>query len=322
MQHPQSCTDSSRLHRIAVLALEHMLPMEVGMPFLVFGAPQLRYEVLLCGRTPGPIETDHGWPILAPHGLDALVTADTVIVPAFRGFLDDVPDDALAALRLAHRNGARIASICTGAFALAAAGLLDGRRATTHWQYTDELARRHPTVEVDPGVLYVDAGDVVTSAGVASGIDLCLHLLRRDRGAAAANKIASGIVAAPYREGGQAQFIRRPSAPPRPGGLGATQDWALRRLDQPLTVTDLADHARLPLRTFERRFTAETGSTPIRWLNAARIDRARELLETTDVSIEHVGRLCGLGTPANFRQHFRRATGTTPREYRRAFAAA
>jgi len=322
MSLPQASRQSAPRHRIAVLALDQVLPMEVGMPFHVFDKRDLPYEVLLCGRVPGPVETDNGWPVFAPHGLDVLGAADTVIVPAFRGFPDGAPDDAAAALRLAHRSGARIASICTGAFALASTGLLDGKRATTHWKYADELARRYPAVEVDPDVLYVDAGDVITSAGVASGIDLCLHLLRRDHGAAAANAIARAVVAAPFREGGQAQFIRRPPAPPRPSGLGATQEWALARLDQPVTVADLAAHARLPLRTFERRFTAETGTTPIKWLNAARVDRARELLETTDATVSRISRLCGLGTPANFRQHFRRATGTTPREYRRAFAAA
>lgn len=318
----QASGQPGRRHRIAVLALDQVLPMEAGMPFHIFEQRGLPYEVLLCGRTPGPVETDNGWPIFAPHGLDTVGAADTVIVPAFRGFLDGAPGDAAAALRLAHRSGARIVSICVGAFALASAGLLDGKRATTHWQYADELARRCPAVEVDPEVLYVDAGDVITSAGVASGIDLCLHLLRRDHGTAAANAIARAIIAAPYREGGQAQFIRRPPAPLRPSGLGATQEWALARLDQPVTVADLAAHARLPLRTFERRFTAETGTTPMRWLNGARIDRARELLETTDATVTRISQLCGLGTPANFRQHFRRATGTTPREYRRAFAAA
>jgi len=317
----QASRESASRHRIAVLALDQVLPMEAGMPFHVFDKRNLPYEVLLCGRAPGPVETDNGWPIFAPHGLDVLGTADTVIVPAFRGFLGGAPDDAVAALRLAHRNGARMVSICAGAFALASAGLLDGKRATTHWQHAGELARRYPAVEVDPDVLYVDTGDVITSAGVASGIDLCLHLVRRDHGAAAANAIARAIIASPYREGGQAQFIRRPPAPPRPSRLGATQEWALARLDQPLTAADLAGHACLPLRTFERRFTAETGITAIRWLNAARIDRARELLETTDATVTRISQLCGLGTPANFRQHFRRATGTTPREYRRAFTA-
>ncbi|MFG2127060.1 GlxA family transcriptional regulator [Streptomyces sp. NPDC048751] len=309
-----------RRHRVAVLALDGVLPMEVGMPFHILGLPELPYEVMLCGRVPGPVETDKGWPLLATHGLDAVRDADTVIVPAFRGYLDGSRDDAVAALRQAHLNGARIASICTGAFALASAGLLDGRRATTHWRYADELARLHPKVEVEPDALYVDAGDVLTSAGVASGIDLCLHLLRRDHGTAVANAVAREIVAAPHREGGQAQFIRRPPAPPSRTGLGPTLEWALTRLDKPLTVADLAAHARQSTRTFVRSFAAETGTTPIKWLNTARVDRARELLETTDATISHISQVCGLGTPANFRQHFRRTTGTTPSEYRQAFA--
>lgn len=309
-------------HRVVVLALDRVQPMEVGMPFLIFEQRGLPYDLTLCGRAPGPVETNNGWSLNATHGLDAVGTADTVIVPAFGGHLDGLPGDVAAALVQAHERGARIASICTGAFALASAGLLDGRRATTHWRHADELARLFPKVAVDPGVLYVDAGDIITSAGVSSGIDLCLHLLRRDHGAAVANAVAREIVAAPHREGGQAQFIERPPAPPNRAGLGTTLEWALARLDEPLTVADLAVHARLSTRTFARSFTAETGMTPIKWLNAVRIDRARELLETTDVGIDHVSRLCGLGTPANFRQHFRRATGIAPSEYRRTFHVA
>lgn len=307
-------------HRIAVLVLDHALPLEISMPFVVFGAPQLPYEILLCARETGSLATDHGWPIVIENGLDALATADTVIIPAYRDFLGAVPDAVTDALRTAHDRGARIASICTGAFALAAAGLLDGRRATTHWYHADELARRCPTARIDPDVLYVDSGDILTSAGVVSGIDLCLHLLRTDHGAAIANDIARGIVAAPYRDGGQAQFIRLPSRPLTSADLGATQEWALRHLGDPLTVAELASHAHLPLRTFERRFTAETGATPMKWLNAARVDHARELLETTDAAVDHIGHQCGLGTAANFRHHFRNITGTTPREYRRRFA--
>ncbi|MFC8428143.1 GlxA family transcriptional regulator [Streptomyces sp. NPDC057253] len=309
------------VHRVAVLALDGVLPMEVGMPFHLLDRPELPYEVTLCGRTSGPVVTDNGWPLTAAHGLDAVGAADTVIVPAFHGHGPEggVPDDVVDALRRAHRDGARIASICTGAFALAAAGLLDGRRATTHWRYADDLARLHPAIEVDPDVLYVDDGGVLTSAGVASGIDLCLHLLRRDHGAAVANAVAREIVAAPRREGGQAQFIRKPPVPQARTGLGATLEWALARLDKPLTVAELAAHALLSTRTFVCAFAAETGTTPIRWLNAARVDRARELLETTDATVGRIGQLCGLGTPANLRQHFRRATGTTPSEYRQAF---
>ncbi|MGO2141212.1 MAG: GlxA family transcriptional regulator [Leucobacter sp.] len=322
MNHSPSSATRAEPHRIAVLVMEHALPVEVSMPFLVFGAPSLGYELTLCGRIPGPTETDHGWSIAVTHGLDAITEADTVIVTAFRDFLDEVPGDVLTALQLAHQRGARIASICTGAFVLAAAGLLEGRRATTHWQFAQELAQRFPKIDVDPDPLYVDEGQVITSAGVVSGIDLCLHLLRLDRGAAVANEIASTIVAAPFRDGGQAQFARRPGpSPATTGSIGATQDWALAQLDRPLTVKDMADHAGLPLRTFERRFAAATGGSPMRWLNAARVEHARKLLETTSSSVDDIGQLCGLGTPANFRHHFRRATGTSPSEYRRTFAS-
>jgi transcriptional regulator GlxA family with amidase domain len=309
-------------HRVAVLALARALPMEIGMPFQIFDRDDLPYEVVLCGRRPGPIDTTAGWSVNATHGLDAVVAADTVIVPAFRDATAGIPRDVAEALREAHRRGARMVSICTGAFALAGAGLLDGRRATTHWQYTDALAEQHPLVTVDPDVLFVDEGEVITSAGVASGIDVCLHILRVDHGSAVANAVARDIVAAPHRDGGQAQYIERPATPePRSAGLAATRAWALSRLDQPLAVGDLARHAKASARTFARTFVAETGTTPLKWLNAARIDRARELLETTDLGVDRVAELCGLGTAANLRTHFRRATGVSPSDYRRTFAA-
>ncbi|WP_460572502.1 GlxA family transcriptional regulator [Humibacter soli] len=312
-----------RRHRIAVLALGRALPMEIGMPFQIFDHLGLPYEVVLCGRTPGPVDTTGGWSVNATHGLDAVVSADTVIVPAFRDATDGITDDVADALREASRRGARMVSICTGAFALAGAGLLDGRRATTHWRYTDALARKHPLVTVDPDVLFVDEGDVITSAGVASGIDVCLHILRLDHGAAAANAVARDIVAAPHRDGGQAQYIERPPVAGQRGtSLSATQTWALARLDRPLTVGDLAAHSRASARTFARQFVAETGTTPLKWLNTARIDRAKELLETTGFGVDRVAELCGLGTAANLRVHFRRATGVSPSDYRRTFAVA
>lgn len=314
----------ARRHRVAVLALGRALPMEIGMPFQIFDHLDLPYEVVLCGLAPGPVETTGGWSVNATHGLEAVTAAGTVIVPAFRDALGKVPSEVVEALRVAHHRGARMVSICTGAFALAAAGLFDGRRATTHWQYTDALAERYPLVTVDPDVLYVDEGDVISSAGVASGIDVCLHILRLDHGAAIANAVAREIVAAPHRDGGQAQFIERRLRDGMSGvsasELAATRDWAMANLDRPLTVTDLAAHAHASARTFARRFTAETGTTPLKWLNAARVDRARELLETTALGIDRVSELCGLGTPANFRTHFRRVTGVSPSDYRRAFS--
>lgn len=313
---------SDRPHRIAVLALSGVSPLEVGIPFQVFDCRGLPYELALCGRGAGPVDTDSGWKIAAGHGLEAVVSANTVIVPAFREYLAGAPDDVAVALREAHQRGARIVSICTAAFALASAGLLDGRRATTHWRWADALAKQYPSVLVDPTALYIDAGDVVTSAGVASGIDLCLHLLRQDHGAAVANTVARDIVASPHRAGGQAQFIAHPAVPTARTSLGETLEWALKRLDEPLTVADLAAHARMSVRGFARTFGLEIGGSPMKWLNSARVDRARELLETTDTSIDGIAVRCGLGTTANFRTHFRRVTGTTPSEYRRTFTTA
>ncbi|WP_051792451.1 GlxA family transcriptional regulator [Amycolatopsis jejuensis] len=320
MPSPTASARPGLAHRIAVLALNGVAPLEVGIPFQVFDRRDLPYDVTLCGRDAGSIATDSGWTVNATHALDAVIAADTVIVPAFRDFLAEPPDDVAAALREANRRGARIASICTAAFALASAGLLDGRRATTHWRRTDELARRYPNVAVDPAALYIDDGDIITSAGVASGIDLCLYLLRRDHGAAIANAVARDLVASPHREGGQAQFIARPSVATARTGLGETLEWALTSLDKPLAVADLAAHASRSARSFARIFTDEMGTSPIKWLNAARVDQARELLETTDLTVDDIAVRCGLGTPANFRRHFRRATGTTPSSYRRMFA--
>jgi transcriptional regulator GlxA family with amidase domain len=214
-----------------------------------------------------------------------------------------------------------LVSICIGTFALAAAGILDGRKATTHWKYADELAARYPRMSVDPRVLYVDEGQVLTSAGVAAGIDLCLHLVRRDLGSQTANQVARSLVSAPHREGGQAQYIKRPLAPDTYGvTLAPTRAWALARLHEPLTVPRLAAHAHMAPRTFARRFVTETGTTPLRWLLAARLDRARELLESTELAVDHIADRCGLGSPSNLRLHFRRTFGTTPTAYRAAFA--
>ncbi|HEY3926458.1 MAG TPA: helix-turn-helix domain-containing protein [Acidothermaceae bacterium] len=209
-------------------------------------------------------------------------------------------------------------SICTGAFALAAAGLLDGLQATTHWRDIDELAERYPRVTVDRGVLYIDNGQVLTSAGVASGVDLCLHIVRRDCGAAVANRLARLIVSAPHREGGQTQFIETPLGT-SDGSLSSTRVWALEHLEHQLSVRDLARHASVSERTFARRFVDETGSSPLQWLLSARIQRARELIETADLSVDQVAQRCGLGTATNLRLHFRRLVGTTPTSYRKAF---
>ncbi|GAB2592930.1 helix-turn-helix domain-containing protein [Streptomyces capparidis] len=310
-------------HRVAVLALDGVLPLDLGIPAQVFTAlPGWPYEMTLCGRSAGPVPTAAGFAVTVAAGLEAVRSADTVVVPGYTPHLREVPAAVLDALADAHARGRRLVSVCTGAFALAAAGVLDGCTATTHWLYADDLAARHPRVTVDPRVLYVDEGRVLTSAGVAAGIDLCLHLVRRDLGARTANQVARALVAAPHRDGGQAQYIRRPLAAATDGAsLAATRAWALARLHEPLTVRRLAVHAHMAPRTFARRFLAETGTTPLQWLLAARLDRARELLEGTGLTVDQVAERCGLGSPSNLRLHFRRALGTSPTAYRSAFAA-
>jgi transcriptional regulator GlxA family with amidase domain len=314
---------SRQPHRIVVLALEAVVPMDLAAPAQVFSYPSLApYELRLCGRVRGDLATTSGFSVNAAHGLAELHRADTVIVPGF--FPHSVPPDAtvLNALRRAHRRGARIVSICTGAFALAAAGLLDGRRATTHWLHSEELAASWPRVTVVPDVLYVhDEPKILTSAGVAAGIDLCLHLVRTDYGASAALAIARRMVVAPHRSGGQAQYIEAPVPKRHSTGspLEATRVWMLEHLDKTLSIRDMAGHALVSERTFARRFVAETGSSPLRWLHAQRVLRARDLLETTRLSIEEVARQSGFGTPTSLRTHIHRTLATTPIAYRAHF---
>ncbi|MFI7097806.1 GlxA family transcriptional regulator [Streptomyces sp. NPDC050161] len=311
-------------HDVAVLVLPSVLPLDLGIPAQIF-APREEptpYRLTLCGAAPGPVPTTAGFGVTVESGLEAVRRADTVVVPGFAPHLRPPEPAVLDALAAAYARGARLVSICTGAFALAAAGVLDGRTATTHWQNADELAARHPRVRVDPGVLYVDEGQVLTSAGVAAGIDLCLHLVRRDVGAKTANRVARSLVAAPHREGGQAQYVQHPLPPESDGAsLAATRSWALDRLGEPLSVALLAGHASVSPRTFARRFVTETGVTPLQWLLAARLNRARELLEHSDLSVDRVADQCGLGSPSNLRRHFRRLLGTSPRAYRMAFTA-
>jgi transcriptional regulator GlxA family with amidase domain len=310
---------SAMRHRLAILALPEVVVFDLATPFQVLDR---HYEVTLCGVEAGAIPTTSGFPIVAGRGLDAVAEADTVLVPGFdpreQGWPPPAP--ALRALQAANRRSARVASICTGAFALGAAGLLDGRRVTTHWRHAARLAELYPKARVDPDVLYVDEGDLLTSAGVAAGIDLCLHLLRRDHGAEAANAAARQTVVAPHRGGGQAQFIQRAVPPTDDGSLEATRAYALAHLEEPLTIAQLARHACTSERTFNRRFRAETGTTPLRWLHAQRVDHARRLLEGSDLPVELVAQRCGFGSAAILRQHFRRATATTPTAYRRTFA--
>jgi transcriptional regulator GlxA family with amidase domain len=270
-----------------------------------------------------PDGAPHAWlPDLPTASYAEIARADSVVVPSTDD-LDSNPDPGLVeALRVAHGRGVRVASLCTGAFVLAAAGLLDGRVATTHWMHADDLARRYPEVDVRSDVLYIDEGDVLTSAGKTAALDLCLHLVRRDLGAAAANAVARRLVVPAHRSGGQAQFIT-PSAEPRnPDGLAPTLDWARARLDQPITVRDLADHAGLGTRQLARRMHSELQAGPLHWLHQQRIARAQELLERTDASVEQIAASCGMGTAATLRRHFHRVVGVSPTAYRATFRLA
>ncbi|WP_432107858.1 GlxA family transcriptional regulator [Streptomyces sp. AA1529] len=318
------------LHRVAVLVRHGVLPMELGLVHQVFGRAATAqgdplYEVLTCAVTPGTVRTDADFPIHVAHGPEALAEADTVVVPATHEPDETETEGTLPApLREAFarvRPGTRVASICTGAFVLAAAGLLDGRRATTHWMSTDSFRTLYPAVRLDPDVLYVDEGSVLTSAGEAAGIDLCLHIVREDHGAAVANTVARRTVVPPHRDGGQAQFIRRPVPEPRRSSTGTARSWALDHLDRPLTLRELAARESMSVRTFTRRFREEVGVTPLRWLTQQRIERARQLLEETDLPVERVAARAGFGTAASLRQHFHAALGVSPRAYRRTFRA-
>jgi transcriptional regulator GlxA family with amidase domain len=307
------------MHHVVVLALADVVAFDLSTPAQVFGNEPGRYAFTACGIRAGRVPTTTGFALDVPRGLDAVAEADTVLVPGLRPVRWPPPAEVLAALLAAHARGARVASICTGAFVLAEAGLLDGRRATTHWEHAAQLAERHPAVTVDPGVLYVDEGDVLTSAGVAAGIDLCLHLVRSDHGAEVANAVARRIVVAPHRDGGQAQFVETPLPPAGERGLAPTRTWAAQRLREPLTVAAMARHAACSERTFARRFRAETGTTPLQWLLGQRVLHARRLLEATDLAVEDVADASGFGTAASLRSHFRRETATTPLAYRRTF---
>ncbi|MEV4560584.1 helix-turn-helix domain-containing protein [Kitasatospora sp. NPDC049285] len=310
-----------RLRRVAVLVLEGAKPLDVGIPAQVFTTrASMPYEVRVCGAAPGLVTGGDGLSYHVAHGLEALEWAESVFVPGYRHpDREDPPPAVVDALVAAHRRGARLAAISTGAFALAATGLLDGRRATTHWHYTRALAVKYPLVQVDENVLFVDEGSVLTSAGAASGIDLCLHVLRRDLGVAASNHAARRLVAAPYRSGGQAQYVPR-SVPEAVGErFAATREWALHRLGEPLTVHSMARHAAVSARTFSRRFVEDTGYTPMQWVLRARVDRARELLERSELGVEQIAVETGLGTGANLRLHFQHILGTSPSEYRRTF---
>jgi len=306
------------VHHVVALALPSIVAFDLSIPAQVFGrTSQDDYTFTTCAPGGGLVPSTTGFAVHVEHDLDALEHADTVVVPGYSP-REHPGADVAGALHRAADRGARMVSVCTGAFALAAVGLLDGRRATTHWAHADELADRYPRVKVDPDVLWVDHGAVATSAGLVAGIDLCLHLVRIDRGADAAARIARRMVVAPHRDGGQAQWLHRP-VPPAGEGLAPTCAWALEHLAEPLTVADLACHAGWAPRTLTRRFLAETGRTPLQWLTAQRVAHARQLLETSDLPVQAVATRTGLGTAANFRTHFARDTATTPSAYRAAY---
>ena len=344
------------LKNVAVVALDRIEAFELGVVCEVFGIDRSddglpTYDFAVVAAEPGPIRCNAGFTIDTPYGLDRLEEADLVAVPAVsdrrlgqaelisgfspprnqpagglpaslgRGPADggQLPGDLLAALRRAADRGAWVLSVCSGVFVLGEAGLLEGRRCTTHWRHTAELARRYPSAKVDAGVLYVDEQPVITSAGTAAGIDACLHLVRKEQGSRVANGIARRMVVPPHRDGGQAQYIDRPLADTSGGSLGGVLDWMALNLGRPLSVGDLAGRAHMSPRTFARRFTQETGTTPLRWLTSQRILLAQQLLEETDETVDAIAEKVGFGNAATLRHHFRACRDTTPDSYRRLF---
>ena len=320
--------DHAAAHRVAVLALDGVVGFDLGTPPQVFGAARddagrPLYEVRVCTVGAAPTRSAAGYAVAPEHGLEALAWADTVVVAGVEGSraAGPFPAEALEALRDAAGR-ARTVSICTGAFVLASAGLLDGRPATTHWLWVDLFRELHPAVLLDPQVLFVDDGDVLTSAGVAAGVDLCLHLVRRDHGAAVANRAARRCVVPPWRSGGQSQFIERHVPAVTETSTAAARAWALEHLAEPLDLAALAARARMSVRTFTRRFRDETGLSPARWLAEQRVDRARHLLETTDLPVDQVARHSGFGTAAALRSQMAAAVGVAPSAYRSTFRSA
>ncbi|GGT04213.1 transcriptional regulator FtrA [Planobispora rosea] len=310
---------------VSVLAFDGMAPFELGCVVEIFGIsrPELDapwYELAVCAETRDDLRVVGGFSMRAEHGLDVLTAADTVIVPGVPDVRGEVSPAVTAALRAAHDRGARVVSICSGAFALAAAGLLDGREATTHWKYAGLLQERFPRVRVNPDVLYVDGDDVLTSAGSAAGLDLLLHLVRKDHGPGVANTVARRLVIPPHREGGQAQFVQAAVAPVEDDdAVAAAMAWALDHLSEPITVADLARVARMSQRTFIRHFGRQSGTSPLRWVISQRVAASLTLLESTAAPVEEIAAAVGFDSPVTFRHHFARAMRTSPSAYRRAF---
>ncbi|MCU1432142.1 MAG: AraC family transcriptional regulator [Actinotalea sp.] len=320
---PSLCETRQVLRSVAVIVLPGVAPFELGVACEIFGVDRRdtggpAFDFTVCAETPGPVPTKIGMDIVVHHDLQAAREADLVVMPAY-GDDRPVPESVLQVLRGAEARGAWVMSVCSGAFALGRAGLLDGRRCTTHWMYTDKLAADFPAAQVDPAVLYVEDDGVVTSAGTAAGIDAGLHIVRSELGATAAAAIARRMVVPPHRDGGQAQYIDRP-IPCGDGELAPVLNWIMEHLDEVITVPALARRARMSERTFARRFRAETGTTPAGWTSRQRLLRAQELLQGSDLSVEEVARRSGFGASAALRHHFARSIGTSPQAYRRTFS--
>ena len=313
----------ARAHRIVVLAVDGVYPFELGIPSRVFGAAGGRYEILTCTVDGRPVRTNADFSITVEHGLEALRTADTVVIPPFVSCdgTQTVPQSVLDTLE-SLAPGTRLVSICTGAVVLADAGLLDGRPATTHWASADLFRARYPRVEINPDVLFVDDGDVLTSAGAASGLDVCLHIVRKDHGSEVANQAARMCVVPPWRDGGQAQYIQRPVPETATDGTAAARQWALENIHEPISLAELAERSRMSLRTFNRRFTEEVGMSPGRWLIQQRVERVRLLLETTDLPVDEIAGLVGFAGGTSLREHLHAAIGVSPLAYRRTFRGA
>ena len=313
------------IHTIAVIAFDGISPFHLSVPCVVFGADcnyggVQRIDLLVCAAEKGPLRTNAGFSIQTEHGLEALAKADTIIVPSWRDTDDPPSTQLLDALREAHARGAQIVGLCLGAFVLAAAGILNARPATTHWLCTDELARRYPSVQVNPNVLYLDDGDVLTSAGTAAGIDCCLHILRKHCGAEIANHVARRMIVPPHRQGGQAQYIERPI----PASSGSDRfmeilEWVGQNLREPHSLDALAAKALMSRRTFTRRFRQVTGTTVGKWLRHQRLALAQHFLEASDQPIEAIADLVGFGSALSLRQHFSEILHTSPSTYRREF---
>lgn len=311
-------------HRVVAVAYHGLCTFEFGITVEIFALPRPEvrapwYAFTVCSLEAGPVRAAGGVTVHAGKGLRALSRADTIVIPGWRDADERPPEALLNALRRAYQRGARVVSICSGVFVLAAAGLLDGRRATTHWHYAERLAARYPRIRVEPDVLYVDEGRILTSAGSAAGLDMCLQIVRSDYGAAVANQVARRLVVSPHRDGGQAQYVSAAVRADTTRGVARLLDWVQANLHRDLTVTVLAHHARMSTRSFSRRFRAETGTSPHRWLIHQRLLAAQRRLETTDESIDEVAGHVGLQTAATLRHHFRARFRTSPVAYRRRF---